>query len=52
MCSTKTCYNGECCEHVSGEMETELGDKIGHAIWFEDVTGINTLNQGNYHIHY
>ena len=30
-------------KRVSEEMETELGDKVGYAIRFEDVTGPNTL---------
>ena len=30
-------------KRVSEEMETELGDKIGYAIRFEDVTGPNTI---------
>ncbi|EFH47800.1 EMB3011 [Arabidopsis lyrata subsp. lyrata] len=30
-------------KRVSEEMETELGDKIGYAIRFEDVTGPNTV---------
>ncbi|MQL78605.1 hypothetical protein Taro_011032 [Colocasia esculenta] len=30
-------------KRVSEEMETELGDKVGYAIQFEDVTGPNTL---------
>lgn len=29
-------------KRVSEEMETELGDKVGYAIRFEDVTGPNT----------
>ena len=28
---------------VSEEMETKLGDKVGYAIRFEDVTGPNTI---------
>lgn len=30
-------------KRVSEEMETELGDKVGYAIRFEDVTGPNTV---------
>lgn len=30
-------------KRVSEEMETELGDKVGYAIRFEDVTGPNTI---------
>ncbi|KAF9595698.1 hypothetical protein IFM89_003440 [Coptis chinensis] len=30
-------------KRVSEEMETDLGDKVGYAIRFEDVTGPNTL---------
>ncbi|KAL6198711.1 hypothetical protein ACLB2K_028500 [Fragaria x ananassa] len=30
-------------KRVSEEMETELGDKVGYAIRFEDVTGANTV---------
>ncbi|CAI0555466.1 unnamed protein product [Linum tenue] len=30
-------------KRVSEEMETELGDKVGYAIRFEDVTGKNTI---------
>ncbi|XP_020526384.1 pre-mRNA-splicing factor ATP-dependent RNA helicase DEAH7 isoform X2 [Amborella trichopoda] len=30
-------------KRVSEEMETELGDKVGYAIRFEDVTGKNTV---------
>jgi pre-mRNA-splicing factor ATP-dependent RNA helicase DHX38/PRP16 len=30
-------------KRVSEEMDTELGDKIGYAIRFEDVTGPNTI---------
>lgn len=30
-------------KRVSEEMETELGEKVGYAIRFEDVTGPNTL---------
>ncbi|KAG5237314.1 pre-mRNA-splicing factor ATP-dependent RNA helicase [Salix suchowensis] len=30
-------------KRVSEEMETELGDKVGYAIRFEDVTGRNTI---------
>ncbi|XP_039136089.1 LOW QUALITY PROTEIN: pre-mRNA-splicing factor ATP-dependent RNA helicase DEAH7-like [Dioscorea cayenensis subsp. rotundata] len=30
-------------KRVSEEMDTELGDKVGYAIRFEDVTGPNTL---------
>ncbi|CAH2033500.1 unnamed protein product [Thlaspi arvense] len=30
-------------KRVSEEMETELGDKVGYAIRFEDVTGLNTV---------
>ncbi|KAI3961792.1 hypothetical protein MKW92_052406 [Papaver armeniacum] len=30
-------------KRVSEEMETELGDKVGYAIRFEDVTGPNTM---------
>ncbi|KAL1536945.1 RNA helicase [Salvia divinorum] len=30
-------------KRVSEEMETELGDKVGYAIRFEDVTGSNTV---------
>ncbi|KAJ0981770.1 hypothetical protein J5N97_010025 [Dioscorea zingiberensis] len=30
-------------KRVSEEMETELGDRVGYAIRFEDVTGPNTL---------
>lgn len=29
-------------KRVSEEMETELGEKVGYAIRFEDVTGPNT----------
>lgn len=30
-------------KRVSEEMECELGDKVGYAIRFEDVTGPNTI---------
>lgn len=30
-------------KRVSEEMETELGDRVGYAIRFEDVTGPNTI---------
>lgn len=30
-------------KRVSEEMETELGDQVGYAIRFEDVTGPNTI---------
>ena len=30
---------------VSKEIEAELGDEVGYAIWFEDVIGLNTLIQ-------
>lgn len=30
-------------KRVSEEMETELGDKVGYAIRFEDVTGPKTV---------
>lgn len=30
-------------KRVSEEMATELGDKVGYAIRFEDVTGPNTI---------
>lgn len=30
-------------KRVSEEMETELGNKVGYAIRFEDVTGPNTI---------
>ncbi|XP_049355702.1 pre-mRNA-splicing factor ATP-dependent RNA helicase DEAH7-like [Solanum verrucosum] len=30
-------------QRVSGEMETELGDKVGYAIRFEDATGPSTV---------
>ena len=30
-------------KRVSEEMETELGDKVGYAIRFEDVTGPTTV---------
>ncbi|GMJ11646.1 FOREVER YOUNG, homolog in yeast PRP16, CLUMSY VEIN, embryo defective 3011 [Hibiscus trionum] len=30
-------------KRVGEEMETELGDKVGYAIRFEDVTGLNTV---------
>lgn len=30
-------------KRVSEEMDTELGDKVGYAIRFEDVTGPSTL---------
>ena len=30
-------------KRVSEEMETELGDKVGYAIRFEDVTGPGTV---------
>jgi pre-mRNA-splicing factor ATP-dependent RNA helicase DHX38/PRP16 len=34
-------------KRVSEEMDTELGDKIGYAIRFEDVTGPNTIIKVN-----
>jgi pre-mRNA-splicing factor ATP-dependent RNA helicase DHX38/PRP16 len=34
-------------KRVSEEMETELGDKVGYAIRFEDVTGPNTIIKVN-----
>ncbi|BBG95058.1 RNA helicase family protein [Prunus dulcis] len=40
---TKACGSHERCKRVSEEMETELGDKVGYAIRFEDVTGPNTV---------
>ena len=30
-------------KRVSEEMDCELGDKVGYAIRFEDVTGPNTI---------
>ncbi|KAM3337909.1 hypothetical protein P3S68_032234 [Capsicum galapagoense] len=30
-------------KRVSEEMESELGDKVGYAIHFEDVTGPSTV---------
>lgn len=30
-------------KRVSEEMEVDLGDKVGYAIRFEDVTGPNTI---------
>lgn len=42
-------------KRVSEEMECELGDKVGYAIRFEDVTGpttiikVNTSSQNVYH---
>lgn len=34
-------------KRVSEEMETELGEKVGYAIRFEDVTGPNTIIKVN-----
>lgn len=34
-------------KRVSEEMETELGDKVGYAIRFEDVTGPKTVIKVN-----
>jgi pre-mRNA-splicing factor ATP-dependent RNA helicase DHX38/PRP16 len=34
-------------KRVSEEMETELGNKVGYAIRFEDVTGSNTIIKVN-----
>jgi hypothetical protein len=34
-------------KRVSEEMDTELGDKVGYAIRFEDVTGPNTVIKVN-----
>jgi pre-mRNA-splicing factor ATP-dependent RNA helicase DHX38/PRP16 len=34
-------------KRVSEEMDAELGDKIGYAIRFEDVTGPNTIIKVN-----
>lgn len=34
-------------KRVSEEMDTELGDKVGYAIRFEDVTGPNTIIKVN-----
>lgn len=35
-------------KRVSEEMETELADKVGYAIRFEDVTGPNTIIKVHY----
>ena len=34
-------------KRVSEEMDTELGDKVGYAIRFEDVTGPSTIIKVN-----
>ena len=38
-------------KRVSEEMDTELGDKVGYAIRFEDVTGPNTIIKVRAHFH-
>lgn len=35
-------------KRVSEEMDTELGDKVGYAIRFEDVTGPSTVIKVNF----
>lgn len=39
-------------KRVSEEMETDLGEKVGYAIRFEDVTGPNTVIKVNFYYVY
>ncbi|GKE81154.1 pre-mRNA-splicing factor ATP-dependent RNA helicase DEAH7 isoform X2, partial [Tanacetum coccineum] len=39
-------------KRVSEEMETELGDLVGYAIRFEDITGVNTVIKASWTLKY